>query len=266
MRLVLAFLLTAALPASADEPAWPDLREALFGDPPIRDASGMIALSAPLRSDDDARTFIGADIDAPPGRAVREVTVVLDNNPMPVSAVIELAHPLPHFRFDATLRINGPTPLHVVVELDDGALMGAETFVKTSGQGACAAPPGTDPAAALATLGDMTISFARWPGGATDALRQLENAQTGLTLDISHPSHSGMQMDQITLLFTPMRYVDALKIALDGRPYADVTGSISLSENPQLRIAVPAATRRADVTLTDTDGTERHATQLRAGY
>lgn len=186
---------------------------------------------------------------------------------MPVSAVFALKQPQPRFFFDTTLRINGPTPVHVVAEMTDGRLFVAEGFVKTSGQGACSAPPGTDPAEALATLGDMGLSVSEdVPGSVADRLAGLAARLKRLDVDISHPSHSGMQMDQITLLFIPMRYVERVEIDTDGGGYVEMTGSISLSENPQVSLSVPGASRSVDVTMTDTDGTVSHAHRNLAGF
>ena len=116
---------------------------------------------------------------------------------------------------------------------------------------------------ALATLGDMTIGISQDAG--QDLLGRL-SGQMQMSLDISHPSHSGLQMDQITLLFIPMRYVDDVKVDLDGQNYVDVTGSISLSENPELKLSIPSATRSIDVQLTDTDGTVTTASRRLADF
>ncbi|WP_323772467.1 quinoprotein dehydrogenase-associated SoxYZ-like carrier [Antarctobacter sp.] len=248
-------LICAALPGFAGE-GWDAVTAQLFPDRALLDGTDMISIDAPYRTENDARTQIAAMIHAPQGLLLDKITLVLDENPMPVSAVFALDVPQPGFFFDVTMRINGPTPLHVIAETTDGRVWVKEGHVKTSGTGACAAPPGTDPAAALATLGDMGLEVARLsPGsglGLSARLRQLD-------VDISHPSHSGMQMDQITLLYIPMRYVENLDIVLDGAGYVDMTGSISLSENPRVGLSVPSKTRSVDVTLTDTKGTVTHA-------
>lgn len=70
----------------------------------------------------------------------------------------------------------------------------------------------------------------------------------------------------MTLLFIPMRYVETVAIDLDGKSFAEVTGSILLSENPELTVSIPAATRGIDVTMTDTDGTVTHASRRLADY
>lgn len=265
MRIILAALLLAfAMSAAADEGSWPDIRAMLYKDRMLNSGSGIVALDAPYRTETDARTVIGVAAVAPKGLRIAAVTLVLDENPMPVSAVIRLADPQPRFRFDATLRINGSTPVHVIAETADGQLFVTEGFVKTSGQGACAAPPGTDPELALETLGEMVIGIGKTT--AADPLAGLSGGEMDLALGISHPSHSGMQMDQITLLFIPMRYVENVAVDLDGKGYAEVTGSISLSENPELTLSIPAATRGVDVTMTDTDGTVAHASKRLADY
>ncbi len=264
-HLLIAAAAFFALPALADEGSWPAIRDQLYDDRALHPGAGVIAIDAPYRTGNDARTVIGVALAAPRGLSIAAVTLVLDENPMPVSAVIRLAEPLPRFRFDATLRINGPTPVHIIAETADGQLFVAEQFVKTSGQGACAAPPGTDPVTALETLGDMTIGIGT-PERAADALAGLVGQQMDLSLGISHPSHSGMQMDQITLLFIPMRYVETVELDLDGKRYAEVTGSISLSENPELTLSIPTETRGIDVTMTDTDGTVAHASKRLADY
>ncbi|UMA64739.1 quinoprotein dehydrogenase-associated SoxYZ-like carrier [Roseivivax marinus] len=257
-------LVLGAGPALA-ESTWDGLASSIWPDRALGDGSDVVAIDAPYRTEDDARTQVAAQVAAPPGLRIGEVTVVLDENPMPVSAVFTLAEPQERFFFDVTMRVNGPTPLHVVAETTDGRLWAAESFVKTSGQGACAAPPGTDPDLALATLGDMVLRVEDGVPGA-GALDRLSRMQRRLDVQLSHPSHSGMQRDQISLLYIPMRYVADLAIDLDGGNYVDVTGSISLSENPDLALSIPGNTQHVGVTMTDTDGTTTHAETRLPGY
>ena len=253
-----AFLLVT--PASADN-GWEDLRADVFGEAvPVLNAD-VVALDAPYRTMNDPRTEIGARVTAPLGEFVKTVSLIIDDNPMPVSAVFELAQPQRAFAFSGTMRINGPTMIRVVAETDAGNFYMQETFVKTSGTGACAAPPGTDPLIALQTLG--TMKFKLVPGDSESILASLEQpaaVNTGVSfgrmaqLDIDHPSHSGMQMDQITLLFIPARYVETVEVKSDGKPMFRMTGSISFSENPAIRFEVPAEAVGVGVKLTDTEG------------
>lgn len=259
LGLTAALLYAMALPALASNEAWDTVKSQLYGERFLLNGDGIIAIDAPYRTYDDARTDLAAQIVAPTGTQLAKITLVLDENPMPVSAVFDLNTPQPSFYFDVTLRVNGPTPMHVIAETSDGRVFVSETFVKTSGQGACAAPPGTDPEMALASLGQMSIDLTGTvPGVEGGKLTSLASRLSRMDVDISHPSHSGMQMDQISLLFIPMRYVETVEIDLDGAGFVDVTGSISLSENPRLGLAVPQSTRSVDVTMTDTSGTVAH--------
>ncbi|MGC9418163.1 MAG: thiosulfate oxidation carrier protein SoxY, partial [Rhodovulum sp.] len=112
-------LMLAGGPAAALT-AWDELKPMIFGERDLLPAGADIAISSPYRTDNDARTPIGIRVRGPAGRLVDKVTVILDENPMPVSAVIALAQPLPALFFELTLRFNGPTPMHVVAETTDG--------------------------------------------------------------------------------------------------------------------------------------------------
>ena len=63
-----------------------------------------------------------------------------------------------------------------------------------------------------------------------------------------------------------MRYVETLDVDLDGAGYVEMTGSISLSENPRIGMSVPGKTQTVGVTMTDTDGTVTHAQKSVEGY
>ena len=266
--LLTASLLVLTPAAFAATETWDDLADSLFEDRALHPAQDTIVIDAPYRTQDDARTIIAARLTPPDSRLISRITLVLDENPMPVSAVFNFSQPVPRFNFEATMRINGPTPVHLVMETTDGQLYVAETFVKTSGLGACSAPPGTDPEEAMASLGEIEISIEELAEARSlgDRLSSVTSRQKQVDVDISHPSHSGMQMDQISLLFIPMRYVENIDIAVDGQEFVDVTGSISLSENPRLSLSVPGNTGSVGVTMTDTDGTVTHKSKSLAGY
>ena len=258
----------SAGPALASGDVWDGISAALYDEQPLLSGSGVIAVDAPYRTEDDVRAPLGAKVVAPAGTALTEVYLVLDNNPMPVSAVFHFDRPMPRFQFDVTMRVNGPTPMHVVARTEDGRLFVGETFVKTTGKGACAAPPGTDPVLALKTLGQMDVALV---GTVPPIAKGLEALHLGdplnmLSVVIDHPSHSGMQRDQTTLLTTPMRYVETVDVSLNGAEYLKMTGSISLAENPDLRFSVPAEAQSAVVRMTDTDGTVSETEQILTGF
>ena len=262
-RLVIAAALAGFMagPSLADD-TWSDLRAEIYGDAQPIISAEVVDLMAPYRTMNDPRTMLGATVHAPAGEFITKVSLIIDDNPMPVSAVFEMAEPRAEFSFSGSMRINGPTPVRVVVETDRGGLYMQESFVKTSGTGACAAPPGTDPAIAMQTLGQMDLGLVHGQSAeqmlaslsGKDAPQASDVAGQMAELSIEHPSHSGMQMDQITLLFIPARYVETVAVEADGIPQFRMTGSISFSENPDIRFSLPSGTSGIGVTLTDTEG------------
>ncbi len=250
--------------ATAGE-AWDDIRDILFEDRAVQVASAAdVTLMVPYRTSDDGRTQMGARVAAPAGAQIDKVYLVIDENPMPVSAVFDMQQPTDSFYFDMTFRLNGPSGVHLVMETDDGQLYVREAFAKTSGQGACAAPPGTDPKIALKTLGQMDLALVE--NGTTPASRLValsKNTQPAVAepakvrIDFDHPSHSGLQKDQITLLYLPARFIETVEVStVDQQPLFTMTGSISLSEDPALSIELPQGAGGLAVRMTDTEGAQ----------
>lgn len=243
-----------ALPAHAGE-AWDAIRAELYGERPVIEAAEGVTLTVPYRATDDREVPVSAEIALPGGRRIEAVTLVLDENPMPVSAVFDLAEPAETFSVLVNMRVNGPTGVRAVVEDDAGQLHMAEGFVKTSGLGACASPPVTDPAIAEATMGQMALGAPTLETSPIQRLAALGGEPTTITrVELQHPSLSGLQMDQITLLYVPANYVHTVEVSGDGRPFFTVTGSISLSENPEIEFSHPAGVSAIEVRAEDTDG------------
>ncbi|MBD8891027.1 quinoprotein dehydrogenase-associated SoxYZ-like carrier [Roseibium litorale] len=269
----LSLLLLSQLALAEDASTWKDLRPELYGSVFLAQSPEVLRLDAPYRTDNDSRTLVSAKVHAPKGLLITGLDVILDENPMPVSARLTFAQPVERFQITGTFRINGPTPVHAVATFDNGQRFMAESFVKTSGQGACAAPPGTDPKEALKTLGQMELALKTAPlaenqsaSGLAAGVLNGPDKDLDLTVNIKHPSHSGMQMDQISLLYIPARFIDMLNISVNGAPYVDITGSISLSENPRLELTVPPGGRTAGVHMQDTDGATSDAEVTLPGY
>ena len=221
-----------------DQGSWPELRAELFDKREISDARGIVTLTTPYRSSDDRRVPIRADVVLPDGEEIKRLILMIDENPVPVSAEFNMEQSIEVFSADITMRINGPSMVRAIVETSEGRLLMDAAKVKTSGTGACAAPPITGVEEALVTLGNMDLY-----SGKPNQPR----------LSISHPQHSGMQMDQISLLFILAHYVDEVESWTDDAPLFKMTGSISLSENPDISFSVPDGVSELRVRMTDTD-------------
>ena len=78
--------------AAAAEDPWPAIRDSVFGDRPLLDGSGVIALEAPARAEDAATVpvTVRALIPQTPERYIRSIHLVIDQNPAPVAGVFHL--------------------------------------------------------------------------------------------------------------------------------------------------------------------------------
>lgn len=248
-----ALLVAVSLPAAAGgykTVDWAvDLKPRIYGERPIEASDGAIDLEAPYRASDDRRVPVDVAVTLADGSLIRSVALIIDENPMPVSAQFDLAEPVPAARFGADMRFNGPSPLRAVVETVDGRLLMVERLVKTSGLGACAAPPIGNPEEAIAKIGGMEAAMVG-PAVSQAGVKPM------VELGMSHPQHTGMQMDQITLHYILARYIATVEVSSDGTPLFTLTGSISLSEDPAVRFEVPDTSHmRVHVRMEDTSET-----------
>lgn len=249
LRTILAAALIGALaaPALADDEAerqahWAELKASVFGDRPAVDGAGLIALDAPKRALDAA--LVPITVTTTPGANVTGVTVVIDDNPGPVAARVSYGARGDPSQLTLRVRVNQYTYMHAVAETADGALHETAQFVKAAG--GCSAPVGASEADSLAEIGRMKLRLS----GAVAAGKPVE-AQ----LLIRHPNFNGMQMDQLTRLYTPMKYVQLIEIALDGERVLSLEGDISLATDPAIgfRFVPRHLPGRLKVTVRDSD-------------
>ena len=232
--------------------SWDDLKPAIFGNRTIHDGTGMVALHAPYRADDQRTVPISASINLAEGRKLKTVTFIVDEDPVPVAAVFHLDEKRERIAVGANLRLNGPSLVRVVVEDSQGELYMSEALVKVSGLGACASPPITDQEIASKNLGRMNFADVTELSRATQATAISHRAR----LEIQHPNNSGMQMNQITLLYIPARYIESVQIMQGETKVLDMEGSISLAENPVVEFDYRMGGMGPfEVTAKDSDGT-----------
>lgn len=241
-----------AVPAVADDGIWESVRSELYGTRDIADGRGVIVLKAPARPEDQRQVPVDIEARLADGRSIKKITLVLDNNPSPVAAVFTLSGNRDRAHVSANVRLNQQTQVRAIVETNDGALYMAQQLVKfAGGQAACAAPPSGDPAEVAANMGKMTLTDA----GTASAPARASSLHRSVRLALSHPNHTGMQMDQITLLYIPLRMISRIEVDQGGELALAIDGSISLSENPRIEFDyVRNGTDELKIKVQDTSG------------
>ena len=245
------------------ELTWAELKPSVFGKRLITENDQVVKLEAPYRATDDRQVPISVQASLPNGAKVKSVTIIIDENPMPVSLTVRPEQKRSSLWVSASMRFNGPSPVRAVVEAENGQLFMSEAMVKTSGLGACAAPPTTTLEVAAKTLGDMRLTQIVTPLNVSTIAKPIMRTK----LDISHPNLTGLQLDQVTLLYILPRYVEKLAIDQGDEKLMSIEAGISLAENPSISFDyVPNGAEKMHVEARDTDETVfRHSLQINPG-
>jgi sulfur-oxidizing protein SoxY len=216
----------AADPPDPETAIWTKLKRSLFeGRPVASGASGIVELVAPSRADDGAVVPIAIRTSLAQSREryIRRLYLIVDNNPSPIAAKIDLTAESGRADLETRIRIEQYSYVRAVAELSDGTLAADARYVKASG--GCSAPAGRDPAAA-ASVGRMRLAVER-----AGAYNEPARAQ----LMISHPNDSGLAMDQVTRLYAPAYFVRSVTVTYADKPVLAAEVDFSISENPWFR-------------------------------
>lgn len=221
-------LARAADPApDANTEIWGKVRASLFQDRPIADsAEQYISFDLPNRAEDAAVVpiRIAAKSLQQSDRFIKNLYLVIDNNPSPIAAVFHMTPDTGRADVETRVRIEAYSYVRAIVETSDGKLFMTRHYLKASG--GCSAPAGTDPAAAREGLGKMKLVLEDAPQIGKPSLVQLM---------IKHPNTSGLAIDQITHLSDPPRFIRRVEVTYAGKPIMSADVDFSVSENPNFR-------------------------------
>lgn len=220
----------AQLPSGDDpeaSPIWQKVRASLFEGRSIAAASAdTLSLEAPARAIDAAVVpiVIRTRLPQTPAAHVSRIYLLIDANPSPIAAIFHFTPESGRADIETRVRVDAYSFVRAVAETSDGRLFMATRYVKASG--GCSAPAGTDARAALASMGQMRIRIEGDMAGTAPVLAQLQ---------IQHPNHSGLAMDQSTRQYTPAHFVRRVDISYSERPVFSADVDFSISENPIFR-------------------------------
>jgi len=250
LLLLLALGGTAHAERSETERAarWTELQHAIFGDRVVEDAGDRVAIDDPARAEDAAIVPVAIQVADALAPQVRELYLVIDDNPSPLAAHFVLG-PLADPREIATrVRIDDYTYLHAIAEAADGRLYGTARFIKASG--GCSAPAAKDQALARERLGKMKLTFGE---------RTNHDSPVIAKLLISHPNNSGLQKDQVTQYFIPADFMQTLKVTYNGQPVFQLDSDIAISEDPSFdfRFHPPPSANPGEIKVEVLDSSQR---------
>ena len=239
----------ASLAVAAPEDAWPGLANEVFKGRSLQDGAGLVGIEMPARAEDAAIVPVTMRVTLPAGdpRRLVGLTLVIDENPVPVAAAFKFGDNAGVSVVSTRVRVNSYTKVHAVAELSDNKLYVVETFVKASG--GCSAPAAKNADEAVANLGQMRFRvFGRQVSATTVAAREAQ-------VMIRHPNNSGLQRDQISLLYIPAHFVETMEVRQGDALLLSMEAGISLSEDPSVRFDyLPNGSATFRVEVKDTQG------------
>ena len=204
-------------------PQWENLRSHLFGKAPIDATSGRVQLIVPLRAAYGASVPIKIVSQLPqrPELYVKKMTLLVDNNPSPVAAILNLTTEVGQADFETRIRVDEYGHVRLIAELSNGELHMDSRYVKTSG--GCSAPPNRD---ALNLIGRTVFKVA-------DTVKMEQPTTADVT--VIHPNDTGFELNNVTVMYIPPHFVRSIKVSYAERKIFDADLDFSVSENPTWR-------------------------------
>jgi sulfur-oxidizing protein SoxY len=228
------------------------LRSTIFSGREIVESDDVVTLEVPERAENAAIVPITIRAQFPQSaeRSIRTVWLVIDKNPGPLAGTFHFTPQNGRADLDLRIRINEYTPVRAIAETSDGRLTMSRRYVKASG--GCSAPASGDLGAALARMGQMKIRTTELASGEPASVHLL----------VSHPNLNGLQMDQLTGLYTPAKFVKEVRVSFEGDEIFAAETSFAISENPSFEFRfVPEHEGELTAEVVDTDGTRWSHTQ-----
>ena len=197
-----------------------------------------------MRAEDAALVPMSFSAKLPEGdkRHVVKLTLVIDQNPVPLAATFTLGEKAGDTRISTRVRVNSYTNARVVAELSDGSLQWRPV---TSRRRAAARRQWSRP---WTKRGDARPDEVPHPAADFQAPNEA-------LLMVRHPNNSGLQMDQVTRLYTPARYIAKLAVYQGQDLVFSMAAGISISEDPNFRFTFkPNGAKEFRVEAEDTAG------------
>jgi sulfur-oxidizing protein SoxY len=214
------------LPAPASDadssPEWDKLREKLFASRTVDATPGTVQIIAPRRAAYGASVPVKIVSKLPQTSSlyVKRLYLLVDKNPSPLAAVLELTPDVGQADFETRLRVDEYSHVRVVAELSNGQLHTDSRYVKTSG--GCSAPPNRD---ALNLIGKTVLKVAE---------QVTMGEPNAAEVTVVHPNDTGFELNQVTVMYIPAHFVRSIKVSYAGRKVFDADLDFSISENPTL--------------------------------
>lgn len=231
--------------AESDPTKWPLVREAFFEQRPMADAP-FITFVAPRRAESGAQVPLEISIDQTQAdaSAIKTLYILVDSNPIPLTATYHLTDKLGKFKLATRIRMEMDSYIRAVGETADGKLYLASVEIRAAG--GCGGTVDGDENAIRATAGKIKMSV-------ESPTKFGEPNST--TFIIRHPMRTGLQRDLVSQGFVPAFYIQKAAFTYNNETVMNVDFGVGTSEDPYLRFNfIPKAPGVLEVKAADNEG------------
>lgn len=211
-------------PPSPTTGAWTGyLHRQLYGDREIGEVDeSYMRLDGPANTPDPASTPLSLHFGRQAAGKIRQVRLIIDNNPSPLAATMNLKPGVPIDEIDLRVRIDRFTSVRAIAEDADGRLEMRSVWINATG--GCSAAP--------AAAGGEGIGEIRF--------RPSEDGRS-LLVSLRHPNSSGFQIDPVSGDAIAPHYVSHIKLSRGTETILEADTGISIAENPSVRLSSETA-------------------------
>ena len=231
--------------AESDPKKWPLVREAFFSQRPMEDAP-FITFVAPRRAESGAQVPLEISIDQTQAdkNAIKTLYLLVDSNPIPMTATYHLTDKLGKFKLATRIRMEMDSYIRAVGETADGKLYLASVEIRAAG--GCGGTVDNDEAQIRATAGKIKMNV--------ESPAKF-NEPNSATFIIKHPMRTGLQRDLVSQGFVPAFYIQKAAFTYNNEPLMNVDFGVGTSEDPYLRFNfIPKAPGVLEVKAEDNEG------------
>ncbi len=233
--------------AEADPALWPVMKEAFFTNREIKEVDFM-KIDAPKRAESGAQVPVSYSIDnaaaAADGIVIKKVFVIVDSNPIPITAVYHLTEGLGNFHLSTRIRFETDGFVRMVGETADGKLYLASRAVRAAG--GCGGTVENSEETIRQHAGQMKMNVEAPVKFGTE---------TTATFNIKHVMRTGLQRDLVSQGYVPAFFINQLKFTYNAKPLLTVDVGVGTAEDPYFKFSfTPAEPGKLDVTATDNEG------------
>jgi sulfur-oxidizing protein SoxY len=246
---------SAGASAESDPKKWPLVREAFFAQRPMEDAP-FITFVAPRRAESGAQVPLEISVDQTQAdaNAIKNLYILVDSNPIPLTATYHLTDKLGKFKLATRIRMEMDSYIRAVGETADGKLYLASVEIRAAG--GCGGTVDGDENQIRAAAGKIKLNVE------SPTKFGEPNAATFI---IKHPMRTGLQRDLVSQGFVPAFYIQKAAFTYNNEPVMNVDFGVGTSEDPYLRFNfIPKAPGVLEVKAADNEGKEfSHQTEVR---